>query len=319
MKASIVFFILIIFGINCSAQKSKFHYTIKKSNSVLKPLKINGIVQQENGTSELIKLLYIFTTKDRDSAIVVPAKDTIVKYGGKDSVIRLDERNSQIRLKGKETTNPIYMHYSSGKCIIKLDGQGVPVVDFWQYEKEDTSVTNHINPSENVIGRTNLKNGKIVIDLSRNYISNPTRVVKVPFSQWIFGIGVVPFRFRLPFDTVPLNVTSNLAFVANFGYTWGSAKITNRAIIHKGFTIAGFVGLSQADLKKTTMKDVKKYSYDQSNLSIPFGLNFILSRNNLGLSAALGWDFATGRQASQWLYQGKKWIGFGVIANLAWF
>jgi hypothetical protein len=45
----------------------------------------------------------------------------------------------------------------------------------------------------------------------------------------------------------------------------------------------------------------------------------LLGRNNLGLSISAGYEYAIGPYSKGWIYQGRPWVGIGIITSLGMF
>lgn len=201
-------------------------------------------------------------------------------------------------------------------CVITLESK-VPTVDFWQIRSKDDPF---VGKDTCINSSTPLpEGGKFIIDFSRPTVGSPTYVASVPFEAWTFGVGTIPFRIRLPVNNAPITTSANISFAGSFGKTYGLSRINSRAIHNYSVTLGGFVGLSSADIKKTTVNDVSKYIQDQTNLAISYGLSLTLARNNLGFVVTFGADNSIGDYSNIWLYQNKPWIGFGINTGLGLF
>ncbi len=202
------------------------------------------------------------------------------------------------------------------KCNVSLSSN-VPVLDIWQVHYKHTADK---SPNEDCISTgTSLKDHRFELDLSRDSIGAPTKALYLPFRGRTWGIGTVPYRMRFPVNSIPVSVTSNLGVVANYGFTWGKALISPRAIVHYSVTAGLFAGLSTADLKKETVTDKAKLDANITNPAVSYGANVILARNNMGLVFSLGFDNNFGTSSALWVYQNKPWIGIGVNLSLGYF
>jgi hypothetical protein len=279
---SIVIFSFILFSNHLLAQnRLRFHHNLKAKNLNIPQVykgKIHPLIQSsvENQKADTITLVYKNTKGQQKKIVGIPVK--------------------------------------KAKCVLTLD-KGIPVVDFWQLTIWPSDIntngdTIYVSPT------MKLGDWRYEIDLYRPTVGSPTRLIKVNFSAWSFGVGTVPFRIRQKVSSNPMLVTTNLNFIFNFGRTWGFSKISNRAITNYSLSVGPFIGAAPADLKKIYYKDPSLYKADQTNFALTYGGNLIFARNNFGLVLSMGFDTSIGPNSSQWLYQNKLWYGLGINTSL---
>lgn len=202
-------------------------------------------------------------------------------------------------------------------ATVKQNSAGVPIVDVWQITKLVPTESRTSVISENTI----LKDHQIEIDLSRNTVGDPTRVIKIPFRAFLVSYNTVPLRVRLDAhgSTNPTPATTNLSFAVNFGGVRGNSFFSPRGVNHYGYAVSGFLGATTVTLNKTAYRDINRYDYDRTQLGLSTGVAFTLIRNNIGLVGALGIDHCTGPRRDDWIYQRKIWLGFGISTGLGFF
>jgi len=198
-------------------------------------------------------------------------------------------------------------------CILSLDGKGGIAIDFWR-------IVDSLNDNVDTIVNRKTKTLSFVLTDSRKNIGQATKVIKVPFSALTWSVGTTPVRYRFKTDSSLSTVSTALSISISYGYTFGKSTITSRAINNKSITIAPFIGLVSADLKKETVTTPKIWdaakTTTQTNVAFSYGLSTSFARNNLGLVVSLGFDHMLGSMSEFWSYQDKPWIGLGINTNL---
>jgi hypothetical protein len=266
-----------------------------------------AIGQQQSGFHHLL------TQKILDNAGFVlqrkfTVKDTVLiqKIVGVDtfkSVIIVDKPSKEIMIVGETL-----------KCIIALE-KTTPTLDIRQITRNTANLT-----SSTINSNTDYANSTFVLTDNRKKLGDSTKVLKVPFRAWTWSIGTTPVRFRGKTDSSTATVSTTLGLSISFGRTWGRTKFTSRTAINRSFTLAPFVGISTAELKKETVKTPKSWennkTYTQTNATISYGLSGTIARNNFGLVFSLGFDNAIGSKSELWSYQNKLWFGVGINTNL---
>jgi len=206
-------------------------------------------------------------------------------------------------------------------CSDKLKGiatvdKGSVVFDIWSIDP----ATDPKKDDPNCISsNTKLGDWRFEINLNRDSLGQSTKPLIIPFRARSFGLGTIPFRIRFPRKDQSATVAAQLSFVANYNWTFGRSIFTHRGVNNYSLGIGPFLGLSIADIKKTTSMDLSKYTLDRNNPALTSGINLILSRNNLGFIVSFGFDNSLGKDSENWYYQRKPWIGFGLNASLGYF
>lgn len=208
------------------------------------------------------------------------------------------------------------MYIGSGRvrsCILSLDGKGGIAVDFWR-------IVDSLNDNIDTIVNRKTKTLSFVLTDGRKSIGQATKVIRVPFSAWTWSVGTTPVRYRFKTDSSFSTISTALSISISYGYTFGRSKITSRAINNKSITIAPFIGLVSADLKKETVTIPKTWdaakTTTQTNVVFSYGISTTFARNNLGIVVSIGLDHMMGSNANKWSYQDKPWIGLGINTNL---
>jgi hypothetical protein len=202
-------------------------------------------------------------------------------------------------------------------CSEKLYGivrinDGVPVIDFWPIINDEFADT-----AQCISKNTEL--GRFEIDLSRKKVGDPVRYIKVPFSGWIFGIGTIPFRFRPETKLLPSSVSTEVGINVSYGKYVGYSRVSERTITNYGLIIGPFVGITGVRLEKSTVLNPDNWVADRTNSAFTYGINVVLTRNNLGIVLSWGYDHNFGYDAKYWGYQNKPWIGIGLNTHLGIF
>jgi hypothetical protein len=190
----------------------------------------------------------------------------------------------------------------------------------------------------NAEGKTQIQDWRFELDLNRKLLGDQTKQVWVPFRTFTVGVSTIPIRIRARYegttdykdrsssgtvtqrlDTVSATATAQVNASLNAGFTWGRSYFTHRGINNYAFTVGPFIGLSSADLKKPQYVNPGDYKYDQVLPALSYGINAIVSRNNLGLVFSYGFDHAFGDTGDYWIYQHRPWFGVGVSTSMSFF
>ena len=94
---------------------------------------------------------------------------------------------------------------------------------------------------------------------NRKTLGETTRVLKIPFNAWTFSVGTTPMRFRAKTDSSSSTVSATLSLSLGFGYTFGCSQITGRSINNYSVTVAPFIGLATAELKKENSYNLLRF------------------------------------------------------------
>jgi hypothetical protein len=195
-------------------------------------------------------------------------------------------------------------------AIITLD-KNIPIIDFIPVPKKYDK-----DSADCICNKVLNKGGHFEIDLTKRRFGRMTRYVELPYHDYTFGVGLMPFKYRFKGDSISSTVTSNLGLCLSVGQTSGYSIIKNSSITNVGFTIGPFLGITSVDLNKNSVKSPLNWEKDITNLAISYGLNTIMSRNKLGLLISVGLDYNIGQFANSWNYQNKPWLGIGLCTNL---
>ena len=206
---------------------------------------------------------------------------------------------SHFMLKGKfsyYTKDSILIDYSKKmyigdclkrNCIVSLDGKGGIIVDFWE-------INDSLYDNVDTIINRKTKTLSFVLTDGRKFIGEETKFIKIPFSALTWSVGTTPVRYRFKTDSSLSTISTALSISISYGYTFGKSTITSRAINNKSITIAPFLGLVSADLKKETVATPKAWEASktttQTNAVFSYGLLTTFAKNNLGLVISYGFD-----------------------------
>lgn len=206
-------------------------------------------------------------------------------------------------------------------CSKKLDvmlgsaGEKIPV-DVWQITDGKTLGTGCID----VTTPGNAGDDRLVlVHPARTDLSKATRPLRLGYSGLVFGGSAIAARVRFAVDSMPETGVAGFTFSVYGGQTWGQAYITPRRITHIGLTIGPFLGMSTTDMKKAAFKDKTAWKYDRTALTMCYGGNLILYRNNIGLVISYGYETVLGPQSKQWVYNWNPWLGIGLATSLGTF
>ena len=195
------------------------------------------------------------------------------------------------------------------KGIVSVS-QGSVFLDIWQQPKYYCTGINF----DSTFQKLELKDG-------RKKFGDPTKILSLPMKSYSIGLNALPFRYRFKFkneDAKKIKGSTLSAFqlAISVGRVWGRSYVTSRNINNYTFSVNAFLGPTAVVLDKTTVKSplfaTELGNSSQNNAALAYGLNLIIARNNLGIVFAIGKDRAIGKNASEWIYNNKPWIGFGV-------
>lgn len=133
----------------------------------------------------------------------------------------------------------------------------------------------------------------------------------------------IPLKFRPPQANVPFQLNTNLNGALYLGYRTDTYKVhylpnpfgvSEREIVHFGFSFGGFSGLGNTFLSPTTTNEGIEQEYDGMVWSN--GLAGIFAINKFTLGLAIGKDYLLDQNRSVWIYQNKWWFGLAFGLNL---
>jgi hypothetical protein len=221
--------------------------------------------------------------------------------------------------KGKQ---PIQYQVCSKHLKVLLGPVGYQIpVDVWSFES-DQPLFNKSGTAPCIDGTlsTNTPDSLLVLQhRARPRLSDPIWNLQLGYSGWVFGASAIAARVRFAFGSTPETGVSGFNFAFFAGRTWGRAYINPRRIIHAGLTVAPFVGVSTTEMRKNVYTDETAWVSDRTAMTVSYGGNVIISRNQLGLVISYGYESVLGPNSSQWIYNWRPWLGVGVAANLGIF
>lgn len=206
------------------------------------------------------------------------------------------------------------------KVLLGPVGMKIPV-DVWSFTSaESVTDTTAVRPCVDGTLRVNTPDSQLVLlHPERTTLSDPIRNLRLGYTGWVFGASAIAARVRFAVDELPETGVSGFNFAFFAGRTWGKAFINPRRIIHAGITLAPFVGVSTTDMRKSAFKDQTAWVSDRTAMTVNYGGNVIISRNQLGLVLSYGYESVLGPNSDQWVYNWNPWLGIGVAANLGIF
>lgn len=169
------------------------------------------------------------------------------------------------------------------------------------------------------------------IDLLRENIGQPMRVIRLPFTATTWSAGIIAARYRIPKKGTgyppSFGSATSVGLVGTIQQTWGYSYFNSKTVTHYTVSLGGVVGFSSAEISSSTIKsdpEFKSYKTDVggNKIFLPstiFGAHLLLGRNNLGLSISAGYEYAIGPYSKGWIYQGRPWVGIGIITSLGMF
>jgi hypothetical protein len=175
------------------------------------------------------------------------------------------------------------------------------------------------------------KNMLYEIDLLRENIRQPMRVIRLPFTATTWSAGIIAARYRIPKKGTgyppSFGSATSVGLVGTIQQTWGYSYFNSKTVTHYTVSLGGVVGFSSAEISSSTIKsdpEFKSYKTDVggNKIFLPstiFGAHLLLGRNNLGLSISAGYEYAIGPYSKGWIYQGRPWVGIGIITSLGMF
>lgn len=117
----------------------------------------------------------------------------------------------------------------------------------------------------------------------------------------------VPCKIRPSVKGVPEQLNTNFSAALYLGSRKGNSK--------HGFSYGAFTGLSAITMNPHVTEDKIDYEYD--GLALSNGIAGIYDNKKINIGLALGIDMLTDKNRTNWIYQGKPWIGilFGITLN----
>ena len=117
----------------------------------------------------------------------------------------------------------------------------------------------------------------------------------------------VPCKIRPSVKDVPEQLNTNFSAALYLGTRKGNSKY--------GFSYGAFTGLSAITMNPHVTEEKIDYEYD--GLAVSNGIAAIYDNKKINLGLALGLDMLTDKNRTNWIYQGKPWVGilFGITLN----
>jgi hypothetical protein len=151
---------------------------------------------------------------------------------------------------------------------------------------------------------------------------------KIGYASTVIGAVVIPVKYRFGYynlttDTIPSDVNEGINAGAYIGRRWGSLKYKPNKINTFSFTLGTLlfspqkISINNNNTRYAFRKD--KAIKDFNSLGFSFGGLAMFSFNKLNLGLIVGVDYATGKGAPRWYYQGKPWIGVAVGYQISLF
>ncbi len=131
------------------------------------------------------------------------------------------------------------------------------------------------------------------------------------------SVITIPFKVRSGMDGVPQTVSTGLTN-AGLSFNFYNKRLERHLASGKksshNFGIGVFIVPSSEDLKSANTNG--KVTTDIRQLFISNGLVFSYSYNDLTFAfVPAGWDLGTADEGKAWIYNKKRWWGFGIGIN----
>jgi hypothetical protein len=120
-----------------------------------------------------------------------------------------------------------------------------------------------------------------------------------------FGSFVIPFKFRPTKSLFTSNL--NLGGAAYFNYK-----------LNTNNSIGAVTGISLSSVTLDSLSTDYKVKTSSERPALTPSLSVVYSHKNVNFSVGMGWDFInkTSVIENSWIFNGKKWVGFGIGINL---
>jgi hypothetical protein len=262
-----------------------------------------------------------FTLVPNTEFIVPPNTPVIIPAGN--GYITTSEQNVQITISaptGSFTTTDIIRPLSTTMVRLTAKTKGIITVSSGKINFDPWQIISFASVPAGLLDVDATTTVPLELKDGRQRITDPTRVLRVPYTHYTFSLNSIPFRYRtkkMLEDTLHSTGTVTTAFslALSFGHTWGFSSITTRARNDYAFTLGAFFGPSSVDLKKETVRNPSEFIGGRTNPVLSYGVNTIFSRNGFGFLLAAGFDKAYGKFGNDWIYDEKLWLGFGISAS----
>lgn len=146
-----------------------------------------------------------------------------------------------------------------------------------------------------------------------------------------FGPLTIPFKFRFGYSRNDIYINEEFTTDLNVGI-FGGYKIGKYRVRYEGSslkdlaniscTIGGFLNLSSAGLDSLSTTSSKTPFKKEEKATIGIlspGFGAMLTVYNFQIGVFLGWDFGFGRNAKNWNFNNRPWLGFGIGYSLTSF
>ena len=146
-----------------------------------------------------------------------------------------------------------------------------------------------------------------------------------------FGPLTIPFKLRFGYTKNNIAIKQEFSADLNLGvyagYKLGKYRVryegtSLKDLSNVSVSVGGFLNLSSISLDSasTSVGKVPFAKDDKATIGIISpGIGLMVSVYNVQLGAFLGWDVGFGKDAKNWNFNNKPWLGFGLAYNLTGF
>jgi hypothetical protein len=159
---------------------------------------------------------------------------------------------------------------------------------------------------------------------NRDFISYHKRSIE-------FGPLTIPFKLRFGYSKNNIAIKQEFSADLNLGvyagYKLGKYRVryegtSLKDLSNVSVSVGGFLNLSSISLDSasTSVGKVPFTKDEKATIGIISpGIGLMVSVYNVQLGAFLGWDVGFGKDAKNWNFNNKPWLGFGLAYNLTGF
>ena len=163
-----------------------------------------------------------------------------------------------------------------------------------------------------------------------NYIANQRKFKDNKVSHSFFrpsldvDIMTLPLKYRFPAGQLPNTLTTNFNGAFYFGYRIDEYRLNykrtplntyKQSIKHIGYSAGFFTGIGSALINSSMLND-QSFAYEYDGVLLITGIAANLAVDKFTVGIALGTDFLMDKYHSEWIYEGKPYIGFTLGLNL---
>ena len=138
-------------------------------------------------------------------------------------------------------------------------------------------------------------------------------------------LTTLPLKYRFPAGLLPNTLTTYFNGAMYAGYRIDEYRLNykrtplntyKQSIKHIGYSAGFFVGAGSALINNSVL-NTPAFSYDYEGVLLVTGISANLAIDKVSVGIGLGTDYLMDKYRSEWIYEGKPYVGFtiGFILN----